>query len=309
MFGIRKIARITAAAAATSRSVVRLPAAAAAARGYSSSNKNQPHGEHARDHLIEYVTINNPAKRNALSMDVLKDLKNQFMEIQKSNSVEVHREGAPGKKRRTKVIILKSEGPVFSSGHDLQELRNGDTAFHTETFQLCADVMQLIRRVPQTVIAQVQGLAAAAGCQLVATCDLVIAAEDASFATPGVTIGLFCTTPGIALARAVPTKKAMEMLLTGLPITAKEAMEYGLVNEVVANEDLTKETLALARQIAKASYDTLALGKKAFYDQIQMKVEDAYVYGNQVMVDNLKLDDTKEGISAFLEKRPPQWKS
>ncbi|MEK7806545.1 MAG: enoyl-CoA hydratase-related protein, partial [Chloroflexota bacterium] len=168
-------------------------------------------------------------------------------------------------------------------------------------------VMEAIRLLPKPVIAQVQGMATAAGCQLVATCDLAVAAETASFATPGVQIGLFCTTPGVAVSRAVMPKKAMEMLLTGNPISAREALEYGLISRVAPPEELEEQVMVLARQLSAASAHTLAIGKPAFYRQLEMGRPEAYEYAQRVMVDNLLADDAKEGITAFLEKRAPRW--
>ena len=196
---------------------------------------------------------------------------------------------------------------MFSSGHDLNELIDRDEDSYTAVFEVCTQVMEAIRLLPKPVIAQVQGLATAAGCQLVATCDLAVAAESAGFATPGVQIGLFCTTPGVALGRAVHTKKAMEMLLTGTPILANEALAVGLVNRVVPDDQLEEQVMELARQISSSSSQTLAIGKPAFYRQIEMDRPAAYDLAQKVMVDNLLKDDAQEGISAFLEKREAHW--
>ena len=240
------------------------------------------------------LTLNNPSKRNALSTETLLELRDLFADFERDDEV--------------RVVVLRSEGPVFSSGHDLRELIDRDEASYTEVFALCTEVMEAIRLLPKPVIAQVQGLATAAGCQLVATCDLAVAGESASFCTPGVQIGLFCTTPGVALARSVPsTKKAMEMLLTGEPVPASEALEMGLVNRVTPDDDLEDTVERLARQIASASAQTLAIGKPAFYRQIELPRPDAYDLAQKVMVDNLLKEDAHEGISAFLEKRTPQW--
>ena len=244
---------------------------------------------------IAVLTLNNPARRNALSsptLAMLKDYLGQF-------------EGNPA----VRVVVIRSEGPVFSSGHDLNELVGGDEGSYTEVFADCTDVMEAIRLLPKPVIAQVQGLATAAGCQLVATCDLCVAADTATFATPGVQIGLFCTTPGVAVSRSVMTKKAMEMLLTGTPISAKEALEFGLINRVVTPEKLEEEVMTLARQISAKSSRTLAVGKPAFYRQIEMDRPSAYKMAQRVMVENLLEQDAQEGIHAFLEKREPQWTS
>jgi len=199
---------------------------------------------------------------------------------------------------------------VFSSGHDLKEIQNSTTQQRQFIFDTCADVMLSLRNLNIPVIAQVNGLATAAGCQLVATCDLAVCSEEAQFATPGVKIGLFCTTPGVALGRAVKnTKKAMEMLLTGKPMSAKEALENGLVNKVVAGEVLKEVTLELAESVARASGDVLKIGKGAFYRQMKEDIVTAYEFAGKVMVENLEHVDAREGISAFLEKREPKWQS
>ena len=242
---------------------------------------------------IAVLTLNNPARRHALSSPTLALLKEYLAQI----------EGDPA----VRVVVIRSEGPVFSSGHDLNELVDGDESSYTEVFADCTDVMEAIRLLPKPVIAQVQGLATAAGCQLVATCDLCIAADTASFATPGVQIGLFCTTPGVAVARSVMPKKAMEMLLTGTAISAQEALVFGLINRVAPPEKLEEEVMALARRISKASSRTLAMGKPAFYRQLEMDRPSAYKMAQRVMVENLLDHDAQEGISAFLEKREPHW--
>jgi enoyl-CoA hydratase/carnithine racemase len=242
---------------------------------------------------IAILTLNHPEKRNALSSAVLATLQAYLERIK----------GDPG----VRVVIVRAKGPVFSSGHDLRELTDGDEEGYSCIFAQCTQVMETIRLLPQPVIAQVQGLATAAGCQLVATCDLAIASETATFATPGVKIGLFCTTPGVALARAVLPKRAMEMLLTGTPITAKEALEYGLVNRVVAPAKLAEEVMALARRISAASATTVSIGKRAFYRQLELDRPAAYQLAQRVMVQNLLAEDAQEGISAFLEKRDPKW--
>jgi enoyl-CoA hydratase/carnithine racemase len=192
-------------------------------------------------------------------------------------------------------------------GHDLRELSGASAEEAAALFALCTEVMEAIRQLPQPVIAEVQGLATAAGCQLAATCDLVVAAEQAAFATPGVKIGLFCTTPAVALCRAVPAKKALEMLFTGQAITAAEAERHGLVNRVVPADRLSAETLELARQMAASSSATLALGKRAFYAQLPLDHPGAYTIAQQVMVENTAASDAQEGMRAFLEKRPPHW--
>jgi enoyl-CoA hydratase/carnithine racemase len=242
---------------------------------------------------IAFLTLNHPEKRNALSTAMLRELKDRFAALSSDKSV--------------RVVILRANGRVFSSGHDLRELAGIDEAACTGLFALCSDVMQAIRKLPQPVIAQVQGLATAAGCQLVASCDLAVCAEDASFATPGVRIGLFCTTPAVAVVRAVPVKKAMEMLLTGEAISARDAERFGLVNRVVSPQKLAEEALALAQQICKASGTVLGLGKRAFYEQLPLDIAFAYGAAEKVMVHNASLPDAREGIGAFLEKRQPVW--
>lgn len=242
---------------------------------------------------IAILTLDDLPHRNALSSDVLESLKAHLEHIGGDSAV--------------RVVLLRSVGPVFSSGHDLRELVDGDQESYTCVFDLCTQVMEAIRLLPQPVIAQVQGLATAAGCQLVASCDLAVASESASFATPGVQIGLFCTTPGVAVSRAVMPKKAMEMLLTGAPISAQEALEFGLISRVAPPQDLDEQVMALARQIADASASTLALGKRAFYQQVELDRPAAYRLAQQVMVENLLERDAQEGITAFLEKRTPKW--
>ncbi len=246
------------------------------------------------DHVAS-LTLNNPDRRHALSSDVLAALKERFALIEQDPEV--------------KVVVLKSDGPVFSSGHDLTEMVGSDEESYTCIFAECTEVMEAIRLLPQPVIAQVQGLATAAGCQLAATCDLAVASEDAGFCTPGVQIGLFCSTPAVALSRAVSQKRAMEMLLTGIPISARTAQEWGLVNQVVPADLLEDTVTQLARHIARASSYTLAIGKQAFYRQLQVERPAAYEMAQRTMVENLLAHDAQEGITAFLEKREPQWMS
>ena len=248
---------------------------------------------HVDDDGIAILTLDNPQRRNALSARTLAALEERLDEIARNPDA--------------RVVVINSNGPVFSSGHDLNELVNGNAEDYAAIFDACTRVMEAIRLLPQPVIAQVQGLATAAGCQLVATCDLAVAADTASFATPGVQIGLFCTTPGVAVARAVMPKKALEMLLTGRPISAPEALDFGLISRIAPAGELEAQTMALARQIASASAHTLALGKAAFYRQIELPRPDAYQLASKVMVDNLLTADAREGIAAFLEKRAPVW--
>ena len=244
---------------------------------------------------IALVTLNHPEKRNALSLGMLQGLLDCLDRIDADQNM--------------KVVIINANGPVFSSGHDLRELVDGERPDYAALFALCTDVMEKIRTMRQPVIAQVHGIATAAGCQLAASCDLVIASDDATFATPGVKIGLFCTTPAVALARAIAPKKAMEMLLTGAAITAQEAQQLGLVNRVVAAPQLFEETLALAKQIATSSSETMALGKQAYYAQLPLDYPEAYALAQEAMVDNALMEDAQEGIKAFLQKRKPVWKS
>jgi enoyl-CoA hydratase/carnithine racemase len=248
-----------------------------------------------RDAKIAFLTLNNPEKRNALSRRMLETLFERFVALAEDRGVHV--------------IVLRAAGPVFSAGHDLRELCDVRADDAVTLFDLCTRVMEQIRMQPQPVIAEVHALATAAGCQLVATCDLVMASPNAQFATPGVKIGLFCTTPGVALSRAVSGKRAMEMLLTGRPISAEEAEQAGLVNHIVAEEKLHDETIKMARQIAEASRETIALGKRAFYEQVERDRPAAYALAQEVMVANSQTADAREGICAFLEKRRPVWKS
>jgi enoyl-CoA hydratase/carnithine racemase len=234
-----------------------------------------------------------PEKRNALSLELMRELIAAFDEI--------------GAQPQVRVVILRGEGPAFSAGHDLRELQCRDAAAYREIFDACVQLMERIQRIPQPVIAEVGAVATAAGCQLVATCDLAIASEDAKFATPGVRIGLFCTTPMVALSRAIGRKRAMEMLLTGDFIDARTAADWGLVNRVVPAAHLHDETLALARKIAEASGPIVALGKSAFYVQIDLAQDAAYRYAKEVMSVNAMAEDAQEGIAAFLDRRPPEW--
>lgn len=242
---------------------------------------------------VATVTLNNPAKMGALSLAAMQQLTATFTEL--SHRADVH------------VVILASAGKVFSAGHDLAEVRGAPESQQQELFETCSQLMLTIQRIPQPVIAKVHGLATAAGCQLVATCDLAVASESATFATPGVKIGLFCSTPMVALSRAVPAKTAMRMLLTGDPISAQDALRYGLVSEVVLDADLDDAVTKLAQKVAGASATTVSIGKRAFYDQLHLPTAEAYEQMSQVMAANAVLPDAQEGISAFLEKREPVW--
>jgi enoyl-CoA hydratase/carnithine racemase len=249
---------------------------------------------------VAVLTLNRPAARNALSLAMLDALHKAFDALGADTSVAA--------------IVLAANGPVFSSGHDLKELTahradaDKGLAFYSEAMTRCSAMMQAIIACPKPVIAAVQGTATAAGCQLVATCDLAIAADNAQFCTPGVNIGLFCSTPMVALSRNVGRKRAMEMLLTGDMLSAADAVEYGLVNRAVPAADVLAEAIALAEKIAAKSPLTVAIGKRAFYAQAEMPLAEAYSYAAQVMVDNMMTRDAEEGIGAFLGKRPPEWK-
>ncbi|MBV9507234.1 MAG: enoyl-CoA hydratase [Acidobacteriia bacterium] len=212
-----------------------------------------------------------------------------------------------GREQEISVVILRAAGKVFCSGHDLTEMTGRDIATYRRTFDVCTELMLKLQAIPQPVIAEVQGTATAAGCQLVATCDLVVASEEAAFATPGVKIGLFCTTPMVALTRAVGRKRAMQMLLTGEPVDARTAAEWGLVNQVVPAGELESATLRLAEKIAAASPMVVGLDKQAFYTQIDLDQQKAYGYAKEVMSLNAMAADAQEGIAAFLEKRRACW--
>jgi enoyl-CoA hydratase/carnithine racemase len=246
------------------------------------------------DGNIALVTLNRPQRRNALSLALMRELIDCLSTI--------------GGQRDLRAVILAAAGKVFSSGHDLSEMAGRDINEYRQIFDVCTELMTKVQSIPQPVIAEVQGIATAAGCQLVATCDLAIAAEEASFATPGVRIGLFCTTPMVALSRSIGRKRALEMLLTGKPIDAHRAAEWGLVNHVVAAGQLRAETRQLALRIAEASDLVIALGKQAYYTQIDLDQPKAYAYAKEVMSMNSLAHDAQEGISSFLEKRAPCWK-
>ncbi len=243
---------------------------------------------------IGIIILNRPEKRNALSLELLQELSALLTSISEN--------------RETRVVIIKGEGKVFCAGHDISQLINHEMTFYKAIFDTCVEVMEKIQHLPQPVIAQVHGVATAAGCQLVAACDLAVAEEDTLFGTPGVKVGLFCTTPAVPLVRAIGRKRALDMLLTGRMISAKEAEQYGLINKVVPGDQLTAETTALARRIAEASPLTLSLGKSAFYTQVNLADSQAYDYAKQAIVNNLFAEDAQEGLSAFLEKRKPAWK-
>jgi len=269
----------------------------------SQQGKDQSHAQVLREErrdAIAILTLTRPAARNSLSLDMLAALQAAIDRL----SVD----------RGVSAVVIAATGPAFSAGHDLKELaahRADDDrgrAFYRLTMDRCAAVMTSILRAPKPFIAAVEGVATAAGCQLVATCDLAVAGAAARFATPGVNIGLFCSTPMVALSRNVPRKRAMEMLLLGEMIDAQSAADYGLVNRVVAEGAALDAALEVARTIAAKSPAVVAIGKEAFYAQLELPVADAYAYASEVMVRNMMHRDAEEGIGAFIEKRPPDWK-
>ncbi len=238
--------------------------------------------------------LNRPDQRNALSRALMRELTSAL--------------AALGEDPDVRVVVLAGRGPAFSAGHDLSELVGMELADYTEVFELCGAVMNAIHDLPQPVIARVHGMATAAGCQLVAACDLVVASTDARFATPGVKIGLFCTTPMVEVTRTIGRKRALEMLLTGTAIDAETAAAWGLVNRVVAPDELDAATDELAERIASASSLTVGIGKRAFYRQIDLGLDAAYELCQEVMSENATAEDAQEGMSAFLEKRTPTWR-
>ena len=246
-----------------------------------------------RDGPAAVVTLNRPQGRNALSLELMLELIGSLDAI--------------GRDRAIRAVILAAAGKVFCSGHDLSEMVGRDINEYRRVYDVCSELMMKIQAIPQPVIAEVQGIATAAGCQLVATCDLAIASEQAAFATPGVRIGLFCTTPMVALSRAVGRKRALQMLLTGEMVDAATAADWGLVNRVAPAAELQTETRRLAARIAEASSLTVSLGKQAYYTQIDLDQPKAYAYAKEVMSMNSLAADAQEGISAFLEKRAPCW--
>jgi enoyl-CoA hydratase/carnithine racemase len=243
---------------------------------------------------VRTITLNRPERRNALSLELMDELIAALDGVSSDAA--------------TRVIILAAAGKVFCSGHDLSELVDRKVEDYRHIFDVCASLMKKLQSIPQPVIARVHGLATAAGCQLVATCDLAVAGAAAAFATPGVRIGLFCSTPMVALTRAIGRKRAMEMLLTGRTINAETAASWGLVNACVPDDALDCEIAALAERIAEASSFTVALGKQAFYSQIELNQDKAYAFTKEVMSMNSLANDAREGITAFLDKRPPCWK-
>lgn len=248
---------------------------------------------------IAYLTLNRPKQRNSLSEALMLAITSEMAAIETDPSV--------------RVVVLGANGPGFCAGHDLKEMTNARSdkddgrAYYQELLKLCSTMMLSIMRSPKAVIARVHGIATAAGCQLVATCDLAIATNDAKFATPGVNIGLFCSTPMVALSRNVGRKHAMEMLLTGDMITAERAAEMGLINKCVPAAELDQAVNELATKIASKSTVPVTIGKRAYYEQLELGISDAYVYASEAMVKNILTRDAEEGVGAFIEKRDPKW--
>ena len=241
------------------------------------------------------LTLNRPLQYNALSGQLLGELQQAMDDIKNDKQI--------------RVVIIAAKGKAFCPGHDLKEMRSSeDRSFHQALFSQCGDLMLSINRLPQPVIAQVHGIATAAGCQLVANCDLAVATEDARFAVSGIHVGLFCSTPAVPLSRNLPRKQAMQMLLTGDFISAQTALQYGLVNEVVNADDLETATRDLAKKIVAKSAHAITLGKEMFYQQLNMDLADAYAYASERMACNMDSEDAREGIDAFIEKRKPEWR-
>lgn len=248
------------------------------------------------DGKVARIVLNDPKRRNALSLEMIQALHKELFEIDAIQKV--------------RAVIIAALGPAFSSGHDLKQLRTSEgIEKHKLIFDKCTKMMSLIQNMSLPVIAEVSGIAAAAGCQLVATCDFVVAGRSAKFLTPGIKVGLFCSTPGIALARAVPRKVALDLLLTGDAIDSEQALRAGLVSRVVEDSEVKSEALKIAEKISALSRPVVALGKSFFYTQAQLPTSDAYRMGERVMVDNLQYEDAQEGITAFVEKRVPVWKN
>ena len=246
------------------------------------------------------LTLNDPDNKNALSELMIQKLINTITEASKDNSV--------------KVIVIASIGNVFCSGHNLKEINEARKAddsgefYYLELFKACSSLMQIIINCPKPVIAEVNGIATAAGCQLVASCDLAVSSDSSKFATPGVNIGLFCSTPMVALSRNVSKKNSMKMLLTGDMVTADEAKRISLINDFVPEDQLRKSVMDLAEKISKKSQAVIRIGKEAFYNQSELSLKDAYKYTSKVMTKNMMIDDASEGIDSFLQKRDPKWK-
>ena len=252
------------------------------------------------DGPVRVLTLNRPKARNTLTVEIMTALEAAFADIAKTPSV--------------RCVVIRANGPGFCAGHDLKEMQahrndaDRGKAFFTGLFTQCTRLMGLVRSCSRPVIAEVQGIATAAGCQLVATCDLAVASTDARFGVNGIDVGFFCSTPAVALSRNIDRKKAMELLLTGRMMSAQEARDAGLVNHVAAPAELSATAMGIARTIAGKSSAVTALGKKAFYEQVQMPLDQAYELASQAMVDNLMLIDAEEGFSAFIDKRSPEWR-
>ena len=244
-----------------------------------------------REGPVVRLTLNRPERRNPLSLRMMEEVIDALAELDDE----------------ARVVVIAGAGPAFSAGHDLAEIVGAEQAFTDDLFARCTEMMEAVQAIPQPVIARVHGVATAAGCQLVASCDLVVAAATARFATPGVKIGLFCSTPMVPLIRAIGRKRAMEMLLTGQYIDAPTAASWGLVNRVVPEEDLDAEVAALVESILSSSQLVIGIGKRAFYDQVDLDQHAAYERTTSVMSANARLDDAQEGMSAFLQKRSPRW--
>ncbi len=269
------------------------------------ANTNHPQSDLVASEMSDIgvlsLTLNNPKARNALSQAMMRALHQAICDA--------------GTNRAVRAIVLAANGPAFCAGHDLKEMtarrgdRDGGAQFFADTMQQCAQLMQAIVACPKPVIAAVHAMATAAGCQLVATCDLAVAGQSATFCTPGVNIGLFCSTPMVALSRNISAKRAMEMLLLGEIISAEVAADYGLINRVVSDEVVQEAALGFANRVAQKSSETVAIGKQAFYTQAEMPLAEAYDFATEVMVRNMLADDAEEGIAAFLEKRTPTWRS
>ncbi len=244
---------------------------------------------------VATLTLNRPQSRNALSMELLDAMNSAIADIKDDKTV--------------RAVVIAANGPGFCAGHDMRQLRaNDNRAYYDKTFAACAKMMLGLMRLPQPVIARVHGIATAAGCQLVATCDLAVAADDTRFATPGVHIGLFCSTPMVALSRNIGRKEAMEMLVLGDMVSAARAREMGLINFVLPETDLDAKVSEMTGKICAKSPLTIAMGKEAFYRQLETGVEDAYAYTSEVMARNMMAEDAAEGLDAFLEKRAPVWR-
>lgn len=246
---------------------------------------------------IGWLTLNRPEERNALSLKLMNEMQKQLNLVAKNHDI--------------RVVIIRGNGPAFCTGHDMGEMvgENYDIYHFRKLFSVCSDMMQTLHQLPQPVIAQVHGVALAAGCQLVAACDLAIADSNTKFATPGVKIGLFCSTPMVPLCRVIGRRRVLDMLLTGRFVTAQEAKQFGLVNRVVDPDKLSEETQNWAMEIAQYSLFTLEFGKKAFYHQVDQDESSAYNYAKEAIANNCLAEDAQEGMKAFLEKRKPEWKN